>query len=251
MTRGEEELHLSNVLSRAFRGWEEKWNGKLSEPSDRRRTWRYAFSTSLAMAETTDAASEQRAKRDNDGAPADDPTVHRAELDEIRLRRRLADQTFIDRCNAIIEAIGDDPEGFCKTSAEAKAFFDSRIQLIQGKLFDPVVPNITEEKARLTGLALSGGGIRSATFALGIFQGLASLGILPCLDYLSTVSGCGYAGSWLPGSNAGAWTKCGRHWRPRSHPIRLLPNASPSSFSGNTATTSHPSWESPAAIPGR
>ena len=49
----------------------------------------------------------------------------------------------------------------------------------------------------LTGIAFSGGGIRSATFAVGILQGLASLGLLRRFDYLSTVSGGGYAGGWL------------------------------------------------------
>jgi predicted acylesterase/phospholipase RssA len=54
----------------------------------------------------------------------------------------------------------------------------------------------------LVGLALSGGGIRSATFNLGVLQGLASLGLLKRFDYLSTVSGGGYIGSWLA-----AWIK--------------------------------------------
>ena len=49
----------------------------------------------------------------------------------------------------------------------------------------------------LTGLALSGGGIRSATFNLGIIQALARNGILKNVDYLSTVSGGGYIGSCL------------------------------------------------------
>lgn len=49
----------------------------------------------------------------------------------------------------------------------------------------------------LLGLACSGGGIRSATFNLGVLQGLARLGLLRRLDYLSTVSGGGYIGSWL------------------------------------------------------
>ena len=52
-------------------------------------------------------------------------------------------------------------------------------------------------QAHLTGLAFSGGGIRSGTFAVGFLQGLASLGLLRRLDYLSTVSGGGYAGGWL------------------------------------------------------
>lgn len=47
------------------------------------------------------------------------------------------------------------------------------------------------------GLAISGGGIRSATFALGVIQVLRAKGLLGWFDYLSTVSGGGYIGSWL------------------------------------------------------
>ncbi|WP_172899839.1 patatin-like phospholipase family protein [Bradyrhizobium erythrophlei] len=49
----------------------------------------------------------------------------------------------------------------------------------------------------LSALCLSGGGIRSAAFALGIVQGLAKRGLLKQFDYLSTVSGGGYLGSFL------------------------------------------------------
>src|SRR5690606_3563501 len=60
----------------------------------------------------------------------------------------------------------------------------------------------------LAGIALSGGGIRSATFALGVTQALAAQDQLRRFDYLSTVSGGGYLGSsltWLtrPGNPAG------------------------------------------------
>lgn len=51
-------------------------------------------------------------------------------------------------------------------------------------------------------LCLSGGGIRSATFALGVVQGLARHGVLPQFRYLSSVSGGGYLGSWLS-----AWSR--------------------------------------------
>jgi hypothetical protein len=46
-------------------------------------------------------------------------------------------------------------------------------------------------------LCLSGGGIRSATFGLGVIQGFAKLKLLEKVDCLSTVSGGGYIGSWL------------------------------------------------------
>ena len=49
----------------------------------------------------------------------------------------------------------------------------------------------------LVGLALSGGGIRSATFSLGVTQALAKHGRLKTVDYLSTVSGGGFIGSCL------------------------------------------------------
>lgn len=48
----------------------------------------------------------------------------------------------------------------------------------------------------LFGLALSGGGIRSATFNLGLLQGLHDVQLLRAFDYVSTVSGGGYLGAW-------------------------------------------------------
>lgn len=55
-----------------------------------------------------------------------------------------------------------------------------------------------DEVARsLIGLAMSGGGIRSATTNLGILQALSRMNILPMVDYLSTVSGGGYIGAAL------------------------------------------------------
>ena len=54
----------------------------------------------------------------------------------------------------------------------------------------------------LVGLAFSGGGIRSATFNLGVLQSLAELDLLRHCDYLSTVSGGGYIGCWFS-----AWTQ--------------------------------------------
>jgi len=54
----------------------------------------------------------------------------------------------------------------------------------------------------VTGLCFSGGGIRSATFNLGILQALAELHLLEAFDYLSTVSGGGYIHQWIA-----AWLK--------------------------------------------
>src|SRR5260221_6859587 len=54
-----------------------------------------------------------------------------------------------------------------------------------------------KKKSPRWGLALSGGGIRSSTFCLGLMKSLARNKLLTRLDYLSTVSGGGYAGSAL------------------------------------------------------
>lgn len=56
---------------------------------------------------------------------------------------------------------------------------------------------LAPDKPHAIALALSGGGIRSATFSLGVLVALARRGILPQVDYLSTVSGGGYLGSFL------------------------------------------------------
>ncbi len=57
-----------------------------------------------------------------------------------------------------------------------------------------------EDVHNRVGLAFSGGGIRSATFNLGVLQQLQELDLLRHVDYLSTVSGGGYIGAWLVGN---------------------------------------------------
>lgn len=54
-----------------------------------------------------------------------------------------------------------------------------------------------DEAGPPTGIALSGGGIRSATLALGVLRALARSVDIFGVDYLSTVSGGGYTGTLL------------------------------------------------------
>ena len=88
----------------------------------------------------------------------------------------------------------------CRSTAEAKDEADSSTE--------------TKELAienKLVGLALSGGGIRSAIFSLGVMQRLAKEGCLEHVDYLSTVSGGGFIGgslTWLLSSAAKALNNC-------------------------------------------
>jgi hypothetical protein len=78
------------------------------------------------------------------------------------------------------------PEAPCRS--EARRIGARRLPF---KLPDAVHPSDT------IGLALSGGGIRSATFSLGVLQALARMRVLECIDYLSTVSGGGYIGAFF------------------------------------------------------
>jgi hypothetical protein len=92
---------------------------------------------------------------------------------------------------------------------------EAEFEALHGEL-PPNYPSSGESETRLRGLwaavhglkekraalCLSGGGIRSATFGLGVLRGLARCGLLGKFHYLSTVSGGGYIGSWLS-----AWIK--------------------------------------------
>jgi hypothetical protein len=65
-----------------------------------------------------------------------------------------------------------------------------------------VYDRIQAEQPERSALCLSGGGIRSAIFGLGVLQGLARKNVLGKFDFLSTVSGGGFVGGWLT-----AWIK--------------------------------------------
>jgi hypothetical protein len=101
-------------------------------------------------------------------------------------------------------------DGWAALSAAEDAAIAARRRHVLG---EAASSNPNEAKLPRVGLALSGGGLRSATFALGLMRGLAqsrshqagaaapasqktlaSDGLLGRLDYLSTVSGGGYTG---------------------------------------------------------
>jgi hypothetical protein len=108
------------------------------------------------------------------GAPSPFSLVLSDELDEIARSRRLR---YYDK----------DPATMSVEQARLRAGMCANYGTPYEEAFD----------ANLFGVALSGGGIRSATFALGLLQGMADRNILPYVDILSTVSGGGYIGSWL------------------------------------------------------
>ncbi len=88
-------------------------------------------------------------------------------------------------------------------------------------------------ETKRSALCLSGGGIRSASFGLGVLQALARADLLEKFDYLSTVAGGGYIGGWLsawihhhPHGREGVLTDLktmpDRTIEPESDPIRHL-----------------------------
>lgn len=71
--------------------------------------------------------------------------------------------------------------------------YPKQLRVAEGDLLELRTKNRSGPR---TGVAISGGGIRSATFALGVFQAFAKKGHLGRFDYLSTVSGGGYFGGF-------------------------------------------------------
>ncbi len=139
--------------------------------------------------------------------------------------------------------------------AKLDAQTDPTINLYEIEQFGKKVikePLKRAEEMKLKGLALSGGGIRSATFNLGILQKLAQLDKLKDFDYLSTVSGGGYIGSWLSSwiQRAGSVEKVTEHLDPKKstapladeiRPLRWLRMYS-NYLSPNSSIMSSDSW---------
>lgn len=82
----------------------------------------------------------------------------------------------------------DDIAGQLDQATEEK----TRLQL----LYRAIHRLVGENRGR-SSLNLSGGGIRSATFGLGVVQRLSGFKLLSKFDFLTTVSGGGYLGGWL------------------------------------------------------
>ncbi|MFZ2170111.1 MAG: patatin-like phospholipase family protein, partial [Methylococcaceae bacterium] len=79
-----------------------------------------------------------------------------------------------------------------------KTVFEKEREVIKQQRENRKDTNLDEKAPdTLIGLAISGGGIRSASFALGVLQSLDKNNKLRSVDYLSTVSGGGYIGASL------------------------------------------------------
>jgi hypothetical protein len=105
-----------------------------------------------------------------------------------------------------VDALGEAPAGSSEGATQQhfsrranrellEAAFPRMIELMRDRRLTVVFD--AARKCDTAALCLSGGGIRSSTFGLGIMQGLARHGLLGKFDYLSTVSGGGLSGGWL------------------------------------------------------
>ena len=128
------------------------------------------------------------------------PSDH--DFDDLVLPAELA--AIAERSSAATRS-QDSPSGLpafdeCVDSSDRSAFLERTLELLhednQDKLWGKFADdNEGKAHAGLTGLALSGGGIRSASVNLGIVQVLHRIGLFKCFDYMSTVSGGGYLGA--------------------------------------------------------
>lgn len=89
----------------------------------------------------------------------------------------------------------DDPQKQTQLQAEMRALDE---KLVTGFYDELHARAKADPRQRRAALCFSGGGVRSATYALGLLQGLVRQGVgLSGFHFLSTVSGGGYTGSWL------------------------------------------------------
>jgi hypothetical protein len=105
-------------------------------------------------------------------------------IDDLRLS--------IQTARTAIRAAGGDPDTDPDVARDVQRLDQSKRSFLL-RLYRTV----DQHPAGPAALCLSGGGIRSATFALGVIQRLARENLLAKFHYLSTVSGGGYIGSWL------------------------------------------------------
>jgi hypothetical protein len=92
------------------------------------------------------------------------------------------------------------PSSLTRDYQEEYAYIEQRRRAVvsaDGAMAGDTLPRTEKVPSHLSGLAFSGGGIRSATFHLGILQALQDMGSLPRIDYLSTVSGGSYIAGWM------------------------------------------------------
>ncbi len=122
---------------------------------------------------------------------------------ETEVIRRLAkEEPDTDLSDDVVSSIQRhvNPHGGFPGALVWKSLQDSEHDFIRKRrrlMTKPAGSPDDSELKNVTGLALSGGGIKSATFCLGVVQELVKRGLFQQMDYLSTVSGGGYFGGFI------------------------------------------------------
>src|SRR6476646_2541148 len=118
------------------------------------------------------------------------------EVEAINARRTKAGRTDLVALEVEDASVGD-ASGLKPAAAGSSAHAESSAGVQDDTHFgrEPILRPTAD--SNVIGLALSGGGVRSASFCLGALQALDKAGVLKNIDYLSTVSGGGYIGTSL------------------------------------------------------
>lgn len=144
--------------------------------------WQYR---AIALAELDEPATSTL-------APAGGRRTSRASRMAARMRSQIATQTM--RAKTFAEIFADELDAI----NERRAALLGADTIVRFKPLGAAVPYAEPSvNFNLCGLALSGGGIRSATYCLGALQALAKHDFLKSVDVLSTVSGGGFTGGAL------------------------------------------------------
>jgi len=168
----ESEQHLVGLLNDALRTPEYLYDPQLLEPDTEASRLAEIWATRADLSRE-DAGSLSGTRSDLGALPRDrHPKPLASDSEQVLLNRLLLEAAF-------------PPDTIARTDTR-------RLSL----LFDDI-RNLRGSGGIYSALCLSGGGIRSAAFSLGVVQGLARCGLLDKFDFLSTVSGGGYLGSWL------------------------------------------------------
>src|SRR3954451_8045490 len=150
------------------------------------------------------------------------------EVEAINARRTKAGRTDLVALE-VEEASAGDASGLKPAAAGSSAHAESSAGVQDDTHFgrEPILRPTAD--SNVIGLALSGGGVRSASFCLGALQALDKAGVLKNIDYLSTVSGGGYIGTALSEASAsekGRFPSQGTLTQDEPYPVQHIRNHS-------------------------
>jgi hypothetical protein len=129
-----------------------------------------------------------------DDSPTIDPVAEEPKWFEAALALRLKRQGSVNSDRPTVPVAHPESQGAPPSDASPDPKQSQEPRTKPSEILSPKI-----------GVAFSGGGVRSATFNLGVLQALASHDVLDKVGYISSVSGGSYINAWLA-----SWiSKCG------------------------------------------